>query len=70
MDDKVKCSICENDISLENVVVRHGQIFCVDCAKDIVMPIKRDTPKVGRNDICLCGSGKKYKSCCLRSISQ
>ncbi len=22
-------------------------------------------PKVGRNDICLCGSGKKYKHCCL-----
>ncbi len=22
------------------------------------------TPKVGRNDICPCGSGKKYKKCC------
>jgi uncharacterized protein YecA (UPF0149 family) len=21
--------------------------------------------KVGRNDPCLCGSGKKYKKCCL-----
>ena len=27
---------------------------------------KRDLPKVGRNDPCPCGSGKKYKSCCLR----
>jgi preprotein translocase subunit SecA len=27
-------------------------------------PIKRDTPKVGRNDPCPCGSGKKYKKCC------
>jgi uncharacterized protein len=25
--------------------------------------IKRDTPKVGRNDPCPCGSGKKYKQC-------
>ena len=25
--------------------------------------IKRDTPKVGRNDPCPCGSGKKYKKC-------
>lgn len=25
---------------------------------------KRDTPKVGRNDPCPCGSGKKYKQCC------
>lgn len=22
-------------------------------------------PKVGRNDPCICGSGKKYKKCCL-----
>jgi preprotein translocase subunit SecA len=26
--------------------------------------IKRDLPKVGRNDTCPCGSGKKYKKCC------
>ncbi|MBQ3032852.1 MAG: preprotein translocase subunit SecA [Deferribacterales bacterium] len=26
-------------------------------------PIKRNTPKVGRNDPCPCGSGKKYKNC-------
>lgn len=27
-------------------------------------PYVRDTPKVGRNDPCPCGSGKKYKKCC------
>jgi len=27
----------------------------------------RDTPKVGRNDPCPCGSGKKYKKCCLNN---
>ena len=26
----------------------------------------RTTPKVGRNDPCPCGSGKKYKKCCGR----
>jgi preprotein translocase subunit SecA len=25
--------------------------------------IRRDDPKVGRNDACPCGSGKKYKRC-------
>ena len=25
---------------------------------------KRQEPKVGRNDPCPCGSGKKYKKCC------
>ena len=29
-------------------------------------PVKRSTPKVGRNDPCPCGSGKKYKKCCGR----
>ena len=28
---------------------------------------RRDQPKVGRNDPCPCGSGKKYKNCCGRS---
>ena len=26
--------------------------------------VRRDTPKVGRNDPCPCGSGRKYKKCC------
>ncbi|MFP4467006.1 MAG: preprotein translocase subunit SecA [Candidatus Goldiibacteriota bacterium] len=25
---------------------------------------RRDQPKVGRNELCPCGSGKKYKKCC------
>jgi uncharacterized protein YecA (UPF0149 family) len=24
-------------------------------------------PKAGRNDPCPCGSGRKYKQCCLRA---
>jgi preprotein translocase subunit SecA len=28
--------------------------------------IRRTEPKVGRNDPCPCGSGKKYKKCCSR----
>jgi len=33
-------------------------------AEEATPPIKRDQPKVGRNDPCPCGSGKKYKKCC------
>ena len=29
------------------------------------IPSRVETPKVGRNDPCPCGSGKKYKKCCL-----
>jgi preprotein translocase subunit SecA len=30
---------------------------------DVVKTIRREEPKVGRNDPCPCGSGKKYKKC-------
>jgi len=29
-----------------------------------LQPMRRETEKVGRNDLCPCGSGKKYKHCC------
>ena len=31
---------------------------------DIDRTVRREEPKVGRNDPCPCGSGKKYKNCC------
>ena len=30
-----------------------------------VETVRREDPKVGRNDDCPCGSGKKFKKCCL-----
>jgi uncharacterized protein len=32
-----------------------------------VETVRRDQPKIGRNDPCPCGSGKKYKLCCGRN---
>ncbi len=29
--------------------------------------VRRELPKIGRNDACHCGSGKKYKNCCMRA---
>jgi preprotein translocase subunit SecA len=31
------------------------------------LPQRRNLPKVGRNEPCPCGSGKKYKNCCGRT---
>ncbi|MBI5380664.1 MAG: YchJ family protein [Opitutae bacterium] len=31
--------------------------------------VRREAPKIGRNDPCPCGSGKKYKKCCGVSAS-
>jgi preprotein translocase subunit SecA len=30
---------------------------------DVVKTVRRDEPKIGRNDPCWCGSGKKFKKC-------
>ena len=32
--------------------------------EEVHITFHRETPKVGRNDLCPCGSGKKYKKCC------
>ncbi|MBI3327944.1 MAG: SEC-C domain-containing protein, partial [Nitrospinae bacterium] len=32
------------------------------------VPFRREDTKVGRNDPCPCGSGKKYKYCCLNKV--
>lgn len=35
----------------------------------VVASATRAQPKVGRNDLCPCGSGKKFKRCCGKSVS-
>ncbi|MFP6890664.1 MAG: preprotein translocase subunit SecA [Nitrospinota bacterium] len=38
----------------------------VEAAVKTATPVRRDSPKIGRNQPCPCGSGKKYKHCCGR----
>lgn len=40
-----------------------GEWFFVD-GTPVVSPQTRTSPKIGRNDPCACGSGKKFKKCC------
>lgn len=41
-----------------------GKWYYVDGSVRGQTPVRRDEPKVGRNDPCPCGSGKKFKKCC------
>ena len=53
---------------------KQGEVKRVQVAKEVSAgggkqetvrkPVVNKTPKVGRNDPCPCGSGKKYKNCC------
>ena len=53
-----------------------NEIFDADTQKKLYKEqkasttFKREGAKIGRNDPCPCGSGKKYKNCCLRKSSQ
>ncbi len=41
-----------------------GRWYFVDGEELSPQPVVRETPKVGRNEPCPCGSGKKFKKCC------
>jgi preprotein translocase subunit SecA len=43
----------------QRVVMSHGE----ETETQAAAPAKREADKVGRNDPCPCGSGKKYKRC-------
>ena len=43
-----------------------GLWYFVDGERPKKKPQVREVPKVGRNDPCPCGSGKKYKKCCAK----
>ena len=38
--------------------------------KEPLQPVRREREKVGRNDPCPCGSGRKYKKCCGKQHSE
>ena len=46
----------------------HEHVHGPDCDHDhhhpVQQPVRREAAKVGRNDPCICGSGKKFKKCC------
>ncbi|MCC6217281.1 MAG: YchJ family protein [Polyangiaceae bacterium] len=46
-----------------------GRWYFVDGQEIAGPPVKKEGPKVGRNDPCPCGSGKKHKRCCGASAS-
>jgi SEC-C motif-containing protein len=46
---------------------RDGVWYFVDGKPGGVETYVREQPKIGRNDPCPCGSGKKYKRCCGRT---
>ncbi len=48
--------------------VKEGDIWFFEDGQPVKpRPVVREMPKIGRNDPCHCGSGKKFKKCCMRA---
>lgn len=62
MED-LKCHICGNEGYKSD---GNSKIWCQKCLGllDKKQPIVNDK-NINRNEICSCGSGKKYKRCCI-----
>ena len=41
-----------------------GEQIADDANPEKKQPVVNQEPRVGRNEPCPCGSGKKYKQCC------
>lgn len=58
------------DVINENVIRTHQLALILEDnlmqAENVNQPVIRESEKIGRNDPCPCGSGKKYKKCCLQ----
>jgi len=45
----------------------NGEWVYVDAETPRTETVRREGPRIGRNDPCPCGSGKKYKRCCANA---
>ncbi|MBR7083385.1 MAG: SEC-C domain-containing protein [Clostridia bacterium] len=66
------CSIKRNEcvFIIFSVFFSFSPVFFAAGAPEKQKPIvKKLSDKVGRNDPCPCGSGKKYKQCCGRNAN-
>lgn len=52
-------------LARRHALIRHAFRCRLDMGGAPAAPERRAAPKVGRNDPCPCGSGRKYKKCCL-----
>jgi preprotein translocase subunit SecA len=60
----VAASPAAQEVRAERAAMEEGPPPVENASEERVTTIINDMPKVGRNDPCPCGSGKKYKQCC------
>ena len=58
---EIRDIICKYRFAIETAPLKHSQPASLTSA---FQPFINPEPKIGRNDPCPCGSGKKFKKCC------
>ena len=56
----------QQEVKREKVAKETGAAGAADGSSVMKQPIRTAAKKVGPNDPCPCGSGKKYKKCCMQ----
>jgi uncharacterized protein YecA (UPF0149 family) len=52
------------EVKARHLLVRNLFLKAMLREDAVAEPIRREQPRIGRNDPCPCGSGEKYKNCC------
>jgi SEC-C motif-containing protein len=63
----VQDGLREEHHEISNFVRKDGE-WLFEEGEIVPTTVVREGPKVGRNDPCPCGSGKKYKKCCGKGV--
>lgn len=62
--ERVKTSGFQKSFDAVGITAEDIRDLLVEIQANKEEPVVRSGPKVGRNEPCPCGSGKKYKRCC------
>lgn len=70
VESRQKCAVCGSKGDIQDKKTRKW--ICFDCLNKRMEYLEKNRKKPiivqkqqGRNEMCSCGSGKKYKNCCL-----
>ncbi len=63
LNDLVERGVADKNEDADEIAAQTGHKARTAGDGATTAPVKRERPKVGRNDPCPCGSGKKYKKC-------
>ena len=66
---RVPCDLCGKTFPLDKMKSLGKSLVCSRCCKD-KLPVLTATKQPSRNSLCPCGSGKKFKHCCLHQYNR